>query len=150
MSDPQNRWTIHARRWALTAIAACLLLAVANHLVINQPLYHKAAKVRIGQSLDEVRATMGVPDSWRYRRQSPDIDRFYYGPLQNWWDWSVVLPFTTWLSRWGYSWNNYFREDDYPVVIRFDANQRVSRVRYGRTVVEESLHSTLSNPRSGK
>ena len=131
MTEPRDRWAVHARRWLITAIAACLLLAAANELVLNQPLYRNAARVRLGQSADEVEATIGPPDWSILQRQRTGIDRMYYGRLQSWWDWQVVQRVANLIDR------AYWLDDEcYPVVIDFDANERVRRIRYGRTVVE--------------
>jgi hypothetical protein len=131
MTEPRARRAVHTRRWLITVIAACLLLAAANELVINQPLYRKAANVRLGQSLEEVKAVIGSPNFCSLRRQRSDIDRFYYGPIQSWWDWNVVHPTACLIGR-----SYYLSDESYPVVISFDANNRVSRIRYGRTLVE--------------
>jgi hypothetical protein len=131
MTESRDRWIGHARRWLITVIAGCLLLAAANELVLNQPLYRKAARVRLGQTPQEVESTIGPPNWCVLQRQRTTIDRMYYGQLQSWWDWQVVQRVAELINR-----AYWLPEESYPVVICFDANNRVSRIRYGRTVVE--------------
>lgn len=135
MSDPQNRRGVQARRWIFTAIAVGLLLAAVNELFFNQPLYRQAAKIRLGQSREEVVALLDWPPySIASVPPDPAFERFYYGPFQTWWDFNVFRPYQRWLSYGIYGVG--FGEDGYPVVIDFDASNRVSRIRYGRTVVK--------------
>jgi hypothetical protein len=126
---------VQARRWIFTGIAVWALLAAVNDLFFNQPLYRQAAKIRLGQTRDEVFAVLGAsPYSLRSVPPSLPFERHYYGPFQTWWDFNVFHPYESWLSHGSYGIG--FGEDGYPVVIDFDANKRVSRIRYGRTVVK--------------
>jgi|EndMetStandDraft_5_1072996.scaffolds.fasta_scaffold44978_3 hypothetical protein len=139
MADPQNGWNVHARRWAITVLAVWLFAAVANELIINQPLYRKAATIRLGQTQKEVVAILGWPEyslgpSTGPGPPGPVFEKFFYGPFQTWWDNTIFYPNQKWLSRGQYGIG--FGEDGYPLVIHFDANLRVTRIRYGRTVVE--------------
>jgi hypothetical protein len=118
-------------------MVGCLFLASANQYVIRQPLYRKAARVRIGSSQEAVIATLGQPTTWTSRPGSTVKDGYYYGPLQSWWDWQVVSSANSLLSRWGISLPAYCRPDDYPVVVSFGPDQRVSRIRYGKTVINK-------------
>jgi len=136
MPDRLDRRATLSRRWGFCAILAGLLLASANELALNQPLYRKAALIHIGQSEDEVRATLGQPNTWTSKPGSSAIDGYYYGPVQRWWDWQIVYPIDRWLSKSGLSFPAFCRPEHYPVVISFGTDHRVSRVRYGKTVID--------------